>query len=77
MEMATNVLRGEVAAKYGSCTAFAKALKWSGRKARDIVSGRQVATATEIQQMAEALGVMENPDAFMRIFFAKAVHKVD
>jgi hypothetical protein len=66
-----NALRGAVAEKYGTCEAFAKALGWSGRKARDIVSGRQVPTARDITEMAHTLEVMEDPAAFMRIFFAK------
>ena len=72
-----NALRGAVAAKFGTCEAFSKALGWSGRKTRDIVSGRQIPTARDIEQMAYALEVMENPPAFMSIFFDKRVHKVD
>lgn len=72
-----NQLRGAMAAKFGTCEAFSKALNWSGRKTRDIVSGRQIPTARDITQMAEALGVMDNPDAFMSIFFNKRVHNVD
>lgn len=77
MSMERNILRGEVAARFGSCEAFAAQLGWSGRKARDIVSGRQTPTATEITQMAGALGVMDDPERFMSIFFAGAVHNVD
>ena len=63
------VLRGTVAENYGSCEQFAKALNWSGQKARNIVSGRQVPNADEIKQMAIALNVFDKPDDFMRIFF--------
>lgn len=77
MTMQKNPLRGEVAAKFGSCEAFAKALDWSGRKARDIVSGRQIPTAREITQMADVLGLLDDPDAFMSIFFDNGVHNVD
>lgn len=77
MESMSNPLRGAVAAKFGNCEAFSKALNWSGRKARDIVSGRQIPTAKDIEQMAEALGVMDDQDAFMSIFFGKVVHNVD
>ena len=63
-----NELRGSVAAKYGSCTKFAKQLGWSGNKTRNIVSGRQVPNATDIQQMAIALNITD-PAEFMRIFF--------
>ena len=72
-----NPLRGAVAEKFGTCEAFSKALKWSGRKTRDIVMGRQVANAKDITQMAHALDVWDNPTAFMNIFFAGAVHNVD
>lgn len=72
-----NPLRGAVAAKYGTCEAFSQALQWSGRKTRDIVSGRQIPTARDIEQMAVALDVMDKPDAFMSIFFDKGVHNVD
>jgi len=72
-----NPLRGAVAAKFGTCEAFSKALAWSGRKTRDIVSGRQTPTARDIQQMADALDVMDNPVAFMSIFFDRQVHNVD
>ena len=66
--MEGNVLRGVVAERFGSCAKFAKALGWSGRKARDIVSGRQTPNAREIKQMADALKVKE-PEEFMRVFF--------
>ncbi len=72
--MQVNVLRGEVAAKFGSCENFAKALNWSGRKARDIVSGRQRMTADDIVEMSEALGINDN-DELIRIFFNKPATK--
>lgn len=72
-----NPLRGAVAAKFGTCEAFSKALGWSGRKTRDIVSGRQIPSARDIEQMAVSLDVMDKPDAFMSIFFDNRVHIVD
>lgn len=72
-----NPLRGAVAAKFGTCEAFSKALNWSGRKTRAIVSGRQMPTARDIEEMAVALDVMGNPPAFMSIFFEHRVHIVD
>lgn len=66
--MEGNVLRGVVAEKFGSCAKFATALGWSGRKTRDIVSGRQVPDANDIKEMAETLNVKE-PKDFMRVFF--------
>ena len=77
MMVQENPLRGAVAAKFGTCEAFSKALNWSGRKTRDIVSGRQIPTAKDIEQMAVALEVMGNPPAFMSIFFDNLVHNVD
>ena len=66
--MEGNVLRGVVAEKFGSCSKFADALGWSGRKTRDIVSGRQEPNAKDIKQMADTLGINE-PKEFMRVFF--------
>jgi len=66
--MKGNVLRGIVYEKFGSCSKFAKAIGWSGRKTCDIVNGRQVPNAVEIKQMAATLSINE-PSEFMRIFF--------
>ena len=66
--MEGNVLRGVVAEKFGSCANFAKALNWSGRKTRDIVSGRQIPDAKDIKEMADTLNITE-PKEFMRVFF--------
>lgn len=66
--MEGNVLRGVVAEKFGSCAKFAMALGWSGRKTRDIVSGRQTPDAKDITEMANALGIKE-PSELIRIFF--------
>lgn len=66
--MEGNPLRGVVAEKFGSCAKFAKALNWSGRKTRDIVSGRQVPDAKDIKEMADTLEIKE-PTEFMRVFF--------
>ena len=68
--MENNVLRGAVAEKYGSCTKFAEALQWSGRKTRDIVSGRQVPTASDIIEMANTLNIHE-PTELVRVFFSQ------
>ena len=66
--MEGNVLRGAVAERFGSCAKFAQALGWSNRKARDIVSGRQIPNATELEEMADTLGI-HDPADFMRVFF--------
>lgn len=65
--MQRNPLRGAVAEKFGSCAKFAKALGWSGRKTRDIVSRRQMATAKEINEMAIALDISD-PAEFVKVF---------
>lgn len=66
--MEGNPLRGVVAEKFGSCAKFAEALNWSGRKTRDIVSGRQVPNAKDIQEMADKLEIRDRTEAW-RIFF--------
>lgn len=66
--MEGNALRGVIAEKYGSCARFAREIGWSERKARDIVSGRQIPNAREINEMSNTLDIHE-PDEFMRVFF--------
>lgn len=61
-------LKGAVSSMYGSATALAKQLGWSGRKARDIVSGRQAPTAKDMEEMAEALDIRD-ANSFALIFF--------
>ena len=61
-------LKGIVISKFGSAGNFGKHLGWSGRKARDIVSGRQQPTGNDLVMMAPALGI-ESPDVFVNIFF--------
>lgn len=61
-------LRGVVAAKYGSCSKFASAIGWSPRKTRDIVSGRRIPNAKDINTMAKCLDI-DDPVSFMTIFF--------
>ena len=68
--MEGNILRGTVYEKFGSCSKFAKAIGWSGRKTCDIVNGRQIPNANEITQMAETLCISE-PEEFMRVFFCE------
>lgn len=53
---------------YGTIGGFAKAMKWSPRKASYITTGKQDLTAKEIEDCAEALRV-ENAADFMRIFY--------
>lgn len=66
-------LRGVVLTKFPSATSFGKAIGWSGRKARDIVSGRQIPNAIDIERMADALGITDS-DEFLKVFFPNIVH---
>lgn len=75
--MENNRLRGAVYSKYGNCTKLAQFLGWSGRKTRDIVSGRQVPNARDIKELAKALDLTDKPDEFMQIFFATSTRNVD
>ena len=61
-------LKGLVVSKYGSAGKFAQAMGWSGRKGRDIVSGRQHPTARDMEEMADALDI-RSPEAFCAVFF--------
>ena len=64
-DMEGNALRGIVAEKYGSCAKFAKALMWSARKTRDIVSGRQVPDAKEtLNNSVISTQAQQDPDFF-------------
>lgn len=68
--------RGLVVSKYGTIKKFAEAIGWTYRKANDIVNDRQQANATEIDQMAAALGI-ELPEAFAEIFLHRTPQNVD
>lgn len=61
-------LKGAVISKFGSAEKFAKHVGWSGRKARDIVSGRQEPSAQDMRVVAEAIGIT-SPMDFCAIFF--------
>jgi len=61
-------IRGLVVSKYGSMTKFAEHIGWSGRKTRDIITGRQQATAKDIEQMAMTLGINE-ANEFVSFFY--------
>ena len=65
--MKTNELRGRIIAHYGTISNFAKAAKWSHRKASYIVLGRQEPTASDIERMAELLDVVIPDD--VRVLF--------
>lgn len=68
MQNPASELRGEAIKKFGSVTKFAEAMKWSGRKASYITTGRQIMTIKDAEQCAEVLDIMTVKD-FMRIFF--------
>lgn len=61
-------LKGAVIVKWGSMAKFAQILGWSQRKTRDIVSGRQIPNAVEIEKMATALEV-DLPEDLKALFF--------
>ena len=62
-------LKGVVISRFGTVGKFGTALGWSQRKARDIVSGRQIPNARDIEQMAEVLQVTI-PSELKALFFA-------
>ncbi len=68
--MSKVTLRGMVISNYGTIKNFASAMGWSYRKAAYIVSGRQEATASDIELMADGLGI-EIPDLFKQVFFSQ------
>lgn len=68
--MAKVTLRGLVISSYGTIKKFASEMGWSYRKAAYIVSGRQEATASDIEKMADGLGI-EVPEIFKQVFFAQ------
>lgn len=68
MELELNELRGAVIAKYGSMAECGRAIGWSGRRVRDVVTGRQPMTVDDAETLAAALSV-KTADKFMRLFF--------
>ena len=63
-----NRLRGEVFSKFRDITAFARAMGWDRKKTSRIVGGKQSPTVTDMEQMAEVLGVTE-AGSFIALFF--------
>ena len=66
--MQNNYLRGKIIAKFHTIQNFAKAVKWSNRKAYDIVNGKQEPTAKDIDTMCTALDI-EIPEELRLLFF--------
>lgn len=77
MQASGITLRGVVVSKYGSMSAFARRLNWSGRKTRSIVSGEQVPNAREIEEMAEALDITIPEELKAIFFYPKSPQNVD
>ena len=74
--MARMTLRGAIVSTYGSLDAFAKDLGWSHRKVSYIVNGKQEPTASELELMADKLGI-EVSDMFRQIFFGHCSQTVN
>ena len=60
-------LRGRIISMYHTLKNFSKVLNWSSRKVYDIVNGKQVPDAKDIEAMCDALNVQI--PAEMRILF--------
>lgn len=68
MNRDTRALRGRVIEVCGTVNAFAKAMKWSQRKASYVITGKQEMKIQEVEKSAEVLCV-DNVNDFMRIFY--------
>ena len=66
--MQENHLRGRIIAMYRTVQNFAKVMKWSNRKAYEIVNGKQEPTAKDIDAMCAALNV-DVPEEIRNLFF--------
>ena len=66
-ETVNEALRGRIIGMYRTLGQFADAIGWSRRKVSYIVSGRQEATASDIEQMSEVLNV-QVPEEFKALF---------
>lgn len=62
-------LKGRIIAMYGTIAKFADHIGMSYRKVSYIISGRQEATASDIEKMSSALNI-EIPEELHSIFFA-------
>jgi hypothetical protein len=68
--MPENNLRGRIVAMYHSVKNFAKVIKWSNRKAYDIVNGKQTMTGKDIDEMCQVLNVCV-PEEMRSLFFSR------
>ena len=62
-------LRGFIITKYHSLVNFSEKVNWSTRKTYDIVNGKQVPTAKDIETICGALDI-EIPSTLKRLFFS-------
>ena len=63
-----NKIRGAVFSKFSSITSFADAIGWSRNKASRILNGIQEPSASDVEQMAMCLNVLDAA-TFVSIFF--------
>ena len=66
--MPKDTLRGRIISMYHTVQNFAGQVKWSTRKAYDIVNGKQEPTAKDIETMCFALKI-EIPEIMRDLFF--------
>lgn len=62
-----NNLRGRIIAKYRTVKNFAIAVKWSNRKAYDVLNGKQELTLMDMEKICEALD-LEIPSEIRYLF---------
>lgn len=61
-------LYGLAMSQYKTVTNFANNMGWGRQKASRIINGRQELTATDMEQLRDALHI-DDADTFMQIFF--------
>ena len=66
MQNQSNALRGRVIEMFGTIGNFADAIKWSGRKASYVTTGRQALTVKEAEKCAEVLNI-DNSDDLVKL----------
>ena len=55
--MQTNILRGEIVAKFGTLCAFSKALNWHKNKLSRLMTAKYLPNINETAKMAELLEI--------------------
>ncbi len=61
-------IRGLVAEKYKTAAEMARQMGWRADKLNRILSGEQKTTTDDVLDMAEALGIIDNPSDVVSIF---------